>query len=938
MVTHQTAYLLGLLISYLFIPPTPLAAQSKEDALPGTAIARPWTRWWWMGNAVDSANLRSQLTQYAEAGLGGVEITPIYGARGYEQQYIAYLSPAWMNLLHYTLHVADSLGLGVDLNLGTGWPFGGPQITPQYAAATLILQTYDLRAGDPLPQIVPEDSAQRALNASLVSLTAYPDQGEAILLTDRVAADGALTWTPPAGSWKLYALFAGKTRQQVKRAAPGGAGYTLDHLSREALPVYLRRFEQAFGMQPPAVRSYFNDSYEVYNADFSPQLPEVFQQQHSYDLRPHVRTLLSEQDSDMARRIKADYRATMSEMLLHHFTRPWSEWIHQHNAHSRNQAHGSPGNLLDLYAAVDIPECETFGATRFPIPGLNYYTHDTRNVEPDPIMMQFATSASHLLGKPLTSSETFTWLGEHFKVTLAQMKPEVEQAFLAGVNHVFFHGTSYSPAAAPWPGWLFYASTNFGPSNSWWPHLTGLNEYITRCQSVLQAGRADRDVLMYWPMHDVWHHAPLMPLDMPLAIHSIEEWLYPTPFYRLADTLTDRGYLVDFVSDGWLDSLQVHERYLRTTEGAANYRVIVVPSTDKMPVATLKRLLALADAGGTLIFQKLPTDVPGWHRLAERRQQLDRLKASLMWEQQGNHLQRASVGRGEIWQAPQVQRALDRIEVRRERLVETGLRFIRRRVAHDTYYYLANHTDHPIDSLVPLATDAPFIVISDPQDGRQGLATVTTSDSSLLVRIALAPGEAWILKSASEAPANVAVWPYLIPAKQGGIPLNRPWQLHFTQGGPTLPEDQSLNQLASWTALPDTNAVRFSGTAEYRTSFFLEEKAADDYLLQLGEVRESARVWVNEQPVGIAWSVPFQLRIGSYVKPGNNTLRIEVANLMANRIRDLDRRGVLWRNYHEINFVNLEYEPFDASGWEPQPSGLLGPVKVVPMIESRSRK
>ena len=51
----------------------------------------------------------------------------------------------------------------------------------------------------------------------------------------------------------------------------------------------------------------------------------------------------------------------------------------------------------------------------------------------------------------------------------------------------------------------------------------------------------------------------------------------------------------------------------------------------------------------------------------------------------------------------------------------------------------------------------------------------------------------------------------------------------------------------------------------------------------------------------------------------------------ANRIRDLDRRGVDWKIMHEINFVNLDYRPFDASAWPDTLSGLLGPVTLTPL-------
>jgi len=102
-------------------------------------------------------------------------------------------------------------------------------------------------------------------------------------------------------------------------------------------------------------------------------------------------------------------------------------------------------------------------------------------------------------------------------------------------------------------------------------------------------------------------------------------------------------------------------------------------------------------------------------------------------------------------------------------------------------------------------------------------------------------------------------------------------------------------------------------------------------MIDLGDVRESARVFVNGQEAGGLYSIPYRAPIGRYLKPGRNLLEIEVTNLSANRIRDLDTRKVNWKKYHEINFVNLHYKQFDASKWPLTPSGLLGPVTLTPM-------
>ena len=84
---------------------------------------------------------------------------------------------------------------------------------------------------------------------------------------------------------------------------------------------------------------------------------------------------------------------------------------------------------------------------------------------------------------------------------------------------MLFHGTTYSPRSEPWPGWLFYASTNFGPTSVFYRDFPEFTAYIARCQSILQAGEPDGDILLYFPIHDVWHSpagmlaASLLPRD-----------------------------------------------------------------------------------------------------------------------------------------------------------------------------------------------------------------------------------------------------------------------------------------------------------------------------------------------------------------------------------------------------------------------------------------
>jgi hypothetical protein len=912
---------------------------------------RPWTRWWWMGSAVDDSNLDKLLTQYRHAGFGGVEITPIYGAVGYESRYVPFLSPEWMDRLSFTVKKAASLGMGVDMNTGTGWPFGGPQVSREHAAARLILRRFSLASGETL------SPGSLQSKDPLQALIAYGPDGQTVSLRDKLDQAGLLGWSAPAanagdpagsGNWTVLAAYSGKTEQRVKRAAPGGEGYVMDHFDTASVDGYLERFTNAFHGKAPGVQSFFNDSYEVYAANWTPGLFDRFRELKGYDLRNYLRDLDSTagpsvaglsaagssatglaagpvtEPADRIGRVKSDYREVYGDLLLHNFTGRWNDWAHRMGAVSRNQAHGSPGNLLDLYAAADIPECEGFfGLSQFEIPGLPHDPMDIRSSTPhNPNVFKFASSAAHFYGKPLTSSETFVWLTEHFRTSLAECKPEVEQLFLAGINHVFFHGTTYSPQDIPWPGWIFYASAEFVPANSLWPQLPGMNEYITRCQSVLQAGRADNQLQLYWPIYDLWDNPKGM--EIRFAMNNVEDWLYPSAFNAAATRLHEKGYSVDFVSDKMIAD---------RTDGSNRQVVhggkpLLIPRCRLMPLATLEKIIRLAKAGATVVFESLPEDVPGLADLAGQRERLHRLLKGFDFRYDKDSLGVADIGSGRILVGA-LTTALEYLHIEREELRDQGLQYIRRDLGDGKYYYLVNHTAHRIEGYIPLSVPSGAALIMDPLDGRCGRAETRDTAGKMKVRLQMEPGEALIVRTGNSTalPAAVKAWEYL---GQPGVvrTLTGPWSLAFTTGGPVLPAGRKLDNLSYWNELPDSAAAAFSGTGVYTTQFVCKDLSAGEYLLELKGVKESARVRINGKEAGIAWSFPFRLRVKDYLHTGRNTISIEVVNLMANRIRDMDRKGIRWRNYHEINFVSIQYKPFDASHWQPLSSGLSGPVTI----------
>ncbi|MDO7846123.1 glycosyl hydrolase [Hymenobacter sp. M29] len=926
-----------------------LTAQAQAPKWPAiTQQTKPWTRWWWEGSAVNKADLTHLLTEYQKAGLGGMEITTIYGVKGAESQFIDFLSPKWMDMLSHTLTEANRLGLGIDMAQASGWPFGGPWVSTVDASKYITYKTFEVKGGaslaepvtfmqkpianavghkvdlkqlsDPVAtnknlQTLALDQVRFEKLIPLQTLIAYSDKGATEDLTANVDAKGKLTWTAPAGSnWTLYALFQGGHGKQVERAGPGGEGDVIDHLSKTATDHYLAYFDKAFkGHDVKPIRAFFNDSYEVDDAqgeaNWTPQMFSEFSRRRGYDLRQHLPALFGKATEDENQRVLTDYRETISELLLENYTKTWGAWAKTHDALIRNQAHGSPANILDLYAATDIPETEGEDLTR----------------------IKFASSAAHVTGKPLTSAETATWENDHFLSKLSDIKKAIDRMLLGGVNHVFYHGTAYSPQAAKWPGWLFYAAVEFNPQNPFWTDFGKLNQYTARAQSFLQAGQPSNDVLLYLPQSDAYTRPGKVLLQ---HFDGIEHGFKGMSVEGTSELLLAKGYGYDFISDKQVQQVKNAGAALLTS-GGTSYQTLLVPDAHLMPLLTLENLLRLAQNGATIVLQnQAPADVPGLGNLENRRVNFQKLLAQFKFKDAKDGVRQATVGRGRVLLGTDVNQLLAQAGVKRETLVDNGLQFIRRGHAGGHTYFLANWGEKAVAAWMPLATAAKSAALYNPMTEQTGMAMLRPGAQGLPeVYVQLAPGETCLLDT-NESPATGPVYPYLSLTATPQA-LSVPWELSFVSGGPELPAKQQLKDLASWTTLGEAGR-KFSGAASYTTTFAQPQGAADGWLLDLGRVAQSARVQLNGQPVATLLGPVYQVYLPKSQLKASNTLTVTVSNLMANRIEDLDRNHVDWKIFYNTNMPAKLKENRGADGlfttekWTPLESGLLGPVTLTP--------
>lgn len=861
--------------------------------------AKAGARWWWLGSAVDKENLRWNMQEYANHGIGALEITPIYGVQGNEANNIPYLSDRWMEMLREVQKNGQELGIEVDMATGTGWPFGGPWVPLEESAsrAVFVDTTFTGNSIQCLNLQAPEkDAPYCRLNKVMAYWRGEPYDVTAYM------HDGKLTWSPAeqlkaqiktaanntlkkalklqlkemeTAQWRVIAVYCRFGVMKVKRAAPGGMGLVIDHFDKKAVSNYLQHIEDAFERtKTPYPHTFFNDSYEVEAATWTPTLFEEFEKRRGYKLENYLRQLLSGDT-----KILSDYRETLGDLLLENFTQQWTAWAHKHGAITRNQAHGSPANLIDCYAAVDIPEIEGFGLSEFGIKGLRQDPGKTRKNDSDFSMLKYAPSAAHICGKPYTSSETFTWLTEHFRTSLSQLKPDIDLMFCAGVNHMFFHGTCYSPKNDPWPGWKFYASIDMSPTNSIWRDAPYFMQYVERCQSFLQMGQPDNDFLVFLPVRDMWQKNP-QKLLMQFSIHAMGK-LAPE-FIQSILEIDRAGFDCDYISERLLMGVEYKDGMLQTAAGT-RYKGLVIPGSGHMPESVKAHIDSLKAQGAYIIYGTRAADLMAAAK-------------------------------------PEAMKT------------ECGLKAIRRKNATGYHYFIANLSPDDIEDKLPLAVSFKDAAWFNPLNGE--IMPANISGDSIAIR--LRSGESMILQTYDEPLAdnqNLTAQSQKSIIKNQ-IVLDGPWKLSFTEEAPKVNQTFTLTKPQVWNTLDNDSAKVTMGTGVYTTHMKLSKKdLAGRWQIDLGDVRESARVYINGHFIGCAWCVPFVLDCKNALKAGDNEIRIEVTNLPANRIADYDRRGIKWRKMEEINVVDINYKRTTYDAWESVPSGLNSEVRLLQYCE-----
>ena len=491
--------------------------------------ARIMMRWWWFGPAVDHAQLEREMRLMKEGGIGGFEVQPVYplslddSEKGIKTS--AFLSPEFLNALRFTADKAKELGLRFDLTLGSGWPFGGPGVSIEHASARLRYERVKVEPNSKFVKVPSIGAGEKFIAAFLARSDGKSLVADSVReLTD--IKDGVVKLTGiPDGTHDVLFFISSRTGMQVKRPAVGGEGFVLDHLNRAATDAYLKnvgdRLMSAFGANKPY--AIFCDSLEVYNADWSSDFLEEFQRRRGYDLKPHLPFLVNDL-GPQTKALRRDWGKTLTELLNERFLAPMQEWSKRNGVLFRIQDYGVPSATLSSNAFADISEGE--GAQWKVVRAARW-----------------ASSATHIYGRNIASSETWTWLhSPSFRATPLDIKAEADIHFLQGINQLIGHGWPYTPPSVEYPGWRFYAAGVFNEKNPWWIVMPDVAKYLQRVSFMMRAGQPANDVAVYLPNDDGW--AEMSPGN-PHLIEVLREHVGPD----LLPAIFAAGYNIDFFDD-----------------------------------------------------------------------------------------------------------------------------------------------------------------------------------------------------------------------------------------------------------------------------------------------------------------------------------------------------------------------------------------------------
>ena len=982
-----------------------ITSQNSSGSLKASFISppdssRPGVYWYFMDGNLSKEAMTADLESMKQVGIGTVLFLEVNV--GVPRGKVDFLSEEWQNFFAHAVAESERLGIELVMGSGPGWAgSGGPWVTAKQSMRHLVASevtvngpkafngalpvpaprlpyfgigalttelrklwdeyyedTFVLAFPTPEKEEVIVDADEKAIyyrapytsvpnvKPYLAALADYGDvQGidmtKMIDLTSKLDANGVLKWDVPQGKWTIMRMGT-RNNGAVTRPAPmPGLGFEVDKFDTIAFNVHFEKYlgnllEKTGGKKPEIAGGWTMlhiDSWEMGAQNWTDNFREEFAKRRSYDPLKYFPAYTGKvvDNLEVSERFLWDVRQTGMELILEN-----------HAGHLRNlgKRYGfkisiepydmNPNADLDLGAVADVPMCE------FWTKGVGYNSSFSC-IE--------ATSIAHVHGRPVVGAESFTtdYPGA-WKLYPENVKNQGDWAFCIGINKFMYHTFAHKPLDDNLrPGMTMGPyGVHWDRGQTWWPLASAYHQYVTRCQHVLRQGVNIADILY------------LTPEGAPHVFRA------PASALSGDDFLPDkRGYNFDGCSPlALIEKADVkHNRIV--FPGGASYRVMVLPSVETMTPELLQKIEFLVNKGATII-GKPPVKSPSLTNYPDCDKEVKELSMK-MWGDLSNQSTESVIkyGQGVIYSGGKytyeqgeelytsydvVAGLLQEFDIEEDFSSETGMvRYIHKVTEGKDVYFISNKTDSSLEDVCNFRSMLGAPELWDPVTGEIRVLknfTIENGVTSVPMKFDKTQSFFVVFDKANKKvnPESVRNFPEVIEIQK----FQKSWDVSFNPrwGGP---EKVTFDKLTDWSQNDNEGIRYYSGSATYVQTFDYVGANDKELFLDLGNVKNIARVTLNGKELGIVWTSPWRAKITEPLKKEGNTLEIEVINLWANRLigdeflPDDGIKGGRWpewllkntpRTSGRYTFTTNRYYKKDHPLLE---SGLMGPVRIVAM-------
>lgn len=781
-------------------------------------------------------------------------------------------------------------------------------------------------------------------------------------ISDRLRPDGTLAWEVPAGEWTILRFGYAPDGATSMHPEPEGDGLEVDKMNPAALDAHFSGLLDPMlkTLGPLAGKSFRTlavDSYEVGPQNWTEHFREAFVRRCGYDIVPFLPVLTGRvvENPVASEQVLWDMRGTIAALFLENYYGHFHVRCRERGLQLAAEPYIGPFSTVDGSAIGDVALGEFWSG--------NFYPENLA-------IGRRVIAGARLRGRTVIGAEAFTSRYENDRFTLdpAALKATGDAQFCEGVTRFYFHRFAHQPWLDKAPGMMMGPyGLHFDRTQTWWEPGSAWISYISRCQYLLQQGMPVADILCFDGEDG----------------QAMSRWN--------GNTLPaiPAGYDYSFVNRDFLLTAEVEDGAIVLANGA-RYRLLVLPDVRHLTLAVARKLAALAKAGAVIVGAP-PLRSPSLADGKDADREIARIANEMWGGCDGKTATSHRIGKGMVyWGAPLAEvLAACALPPDFEPDGAEALRFAHRALVDADVYFVSNQGEQAITANCRFRVAGKMPELWSPDSGMHRPAPLyREADGATEVPLSLEPSgsvflvfrrsplgghavsvagaitpdkiartadgfvaEAWAADRSQIVLNDGRVLQADAAAPPAAFDISDNWKIAFPPklGAPKAIAIPRLRSLSEDTAF----GVRyFSGTATYSRILtvpaHLHGPGYETYL-DLGEVKNLARVRVNGIDCGVLWKPPFRCAVTSALRPGRNLLEVEVTNLWVTRmigdeqlpddcewVPVPDRHGYIkaWPDWmvenrprpgKRVSFSTWKFVDKDSPL---PPSGLIGPVTV----------